>query len=210
VNTGAEELPGNFDLRHTSSTLKQSLLPDSWVEYTILECHLPASRTKLISRVGWAGQIFRYPKINQVLMYSRFFAQIKCIHLPPKKANFGYYSNPYTSTTIASSRVVNKLYLGGTFYLIECCGAYYFESEGHRDDFQLAYFMQLLLYYYQSFGIADCLFLLPIRLIIRGSRTGNCFSSTGKFSRRTTARTRLSLILSRIRRIFREGHLWYG
>jgi hypothetical protein len=57
--------------------------------------------------------------------------------------------------------VVNKLYLGGTFYLIECCGAYYFESEGHRDDFQLAYFMQLLLYYYQRFGITDCLFLLP-------------------------------------------------
>jgi hypothetical protein len=64
VNTGAEELPGNFDLRHTSASLKQSLQPDTWVEYTILESHIPASRTKLSSRVGWASQIFRYSSID--------------------------------------------------------------------------------------------------------------------------------------------------
>jgi hypothetical protein len=58
-NTGVEELPGNFDMRHTSLTLRDSSRqPDSWPQYTILETHIPASRTRLCGQ-RWPIAIFR-------------------------------------------------------------------------------------------------------------------------------------------------------
>jgi hypothetical protein len=129
-------------------------------------------------------------------MTRTFYLQVKCIQLPFKKTSTssGYFNNASNSVSTTSPGVVNKLYLGGTFSLVEHCGEFYFESEGHHDDFQLSYFVQLLVIYYQGFGITNCLLLLMIGLIVRGGCIRDCFPSDRESTSCTTDGTRLSLV----------------
>jgi hypothetical protein len=142
---------------------------------------------------------------GHILKTRTFYLQIKCIQLPFKKTSTSNgYDGAYNSVTSTSPGVVNKLYLGGTFWLVEFCGEFYFESEGHQEHFQLSYFMQLLMFYYQRFGITDCLLPLTIGLMIRGGCIRDCFPSAREPTRCTANGTRLSLVI-RGRVIFRYG-----